>query len=93
MSSTIPSLFSAAEAEARFNAPVERNWQWRFNDHLEDASLAAIERRHGEAKAFLAELDAIPRDALTAGDRTDAEISSARSWSRPSTRSGSPSRS
>jgi uncharacterized protein (DUF885 family) len=74
---------------ARFNALVERNWQWRlreyptfatavgvndFNDRLEDASLAAIERRDGETKAFLAELDAIPRESLSEADRTDAEI-------------------
>jgi uncharacterized protein (DUF885 family) len=64
---------------ARFNALVERNWQWRlreyptfatavgvndFNDRLEDASLAAIERRDG----------AIPRESLSEADRTDAEI-------------------
>jgi len=77
------------DAGARFAALVERNWQWRlreaptfatsvgvndFNDRLEDASLAAIERRDGETKAFLAELDAIPKETLSLEDRTDAEI-------------------
>jgi uncharacterized protein (DUF885 family) len=76
-------------AGARFAALVERNWQWRlhedptfatsvgvndFNDRLEDASLAAIERRDRETRAFLAELDAIPKEALSESDRTDAEI-------------------
>jgi uncharacterized protein (DUF885 family) len=88
MSSPPPSAASP-DAGARFAALVERNWQWRlredptfatsvgvndFNDRLEDASLAAIERRDGETKAFLADLDAIPKETLSEGDRTDAEI-------------------
>jgi uncharacterized protein (DUF885 family) len=79
----------ASDAGARFASLLVRNWQWRLredpafatsvgvnddNDRLEDASLAAIERRDRETKAFLAELDAIPKEALTAADRTDAEI-------------------
>ena len=84
-----PAPKTSSDAGARFADLVERNWQWRlrefptfatsvgvddFNDRLEDASLAAIERRDGETKAFLAELDAISKDALSAADRTDAEI-------------------
>jgi uncharacterized protein (DUF885 family) len=80
---------SSSDAGTRFASLVERNWQWRlreyptlatsvgvndYNDRLEDASLAAIERRDRETKAFLAELDAIPKEALGAADRTDAEI-------------------
>ncbi|HUD70669.1 MAG TPA: DUF885 domain-containing protein [Dongiaceae bacterium] len=76
-------------AGGRFADLVERNWQWRlresptyatsvgvndFNDRLDDLSLAAIERRDGETKAFLAELDAIPVGNLSEGDRTDAAI-------------------
>ena len=76
-------------ADARFADLLERNWQWRlreyptfatsigvndYNDRMEDASLAAIERRTGETKAFLATLDAIPVTALSTEDRTDAEI-------------------
>ncbi len=76
-------------AGARFADLVERNWQWRlresptyatsvgvndFNDRLDDVSLAAIERRDGETKAFLAELEAIPAADLSATDRTDAAI-------------------
>src|SRR5262245_66146516 len=86
--STPPSK-TASDAGARFADLVERNWQWRlresptfatavgvndFNDRLEDASLSAIERRDGETKAFLAELDAIPKEPLSEDDRTDAEI-------------------
>jgi uncharacterized protein (DUF885 family) len=80
---------SSSDAGTRFASLVERNWQWRlreyptlatsvgvndYNDRLEDASLTAIERRDRETKAFLAELDAIPKEALGAADRTDAEI-------------------
>jgi len=79
----------SGDAGARFAALVERNWQWRlredptfatsvgvndFNDRLDDASLAAIERRDADTKKFLAELDAIPKDSLSAADRIDAEI-------------------
>ncbi|HEV8198543.1 MAG TPA: DUF885 domain-containing protein, partial [Candidatus Polarisedimenticolia bacterium] len=79
----------SGDAGARFAALVERNWQWRlredptfatsvgvndFNDRLDDASLAAIERRDADTKKFLAELDAIPKEALSAADRIDAEI-------------------
>ena len=75
--------------DARFADLVERNWQWRlresptyatavgvndYNDRLEDLSPSAIERRDGEIKAFLAELDAIPAVELSASDRTDAGI-------------------
>ena len=88
-SASPPAPPASADAGARFADLVERNWQWRlreyptlatsvgvndFNDRLEDASLAAIGRRDGETKAFLAELDAIPKEALTEADRTDAEI-------------------
>src|SRR5262245_57248470 len=84
-----PPATSSSDAGTRFAALVERNWQWRlsedptfatsvgvndFNDRLEDASLTAIERRDGETKRFLAELDAIPKEALSTADRTDAEI-------------------
>jgi uncharacterized protein (DUF885 family) len=88
-SSPPPVSAGTKDASARFADLVERNWKWRlkedpafatsigvndFNDRLEDASLTAIERRDGETKAFLAELDAIPKEALSEGDRTDAEI-------------------
>ena len=88
-SASPPVADGSSDAAARFADLVDRNWQWRlreyptlatsvgvndFNDRLEDASLGAIGRRDGETKAFLAELDAIPKEALTAADRTDAEI-------------------
>src|SRR5262245_51466690 len=88
-SSSQPSATGSPDAGARFASLVERNWQWRlredptfatsvgvndYNDRLDDASLAAIERRDRETNAFLAELDAIPREALSGEDRTDAEI-------------------
>ena len=80
---------AAEGAGARFAALVEREWQWRlrefptfatavgvhdFDDRLEDASLAAWERRGRETEAFLAELDAIGRDGLDERDRVDYEI-------------------
>jgi uncharacterized protein (DUF885 family) len=79
----------ASDAAARFDELAERIWQWRlresptfatsvgvnsYNDRLEDASLAAIERRDRETQAFLAELAAIPAAELPERDRIDAEI-------------------
>jgi uncharacterized protein (DUF885 family) len=79
----------ARDAGARFADLVERHWQWRlredptfatsvgvndFNDRLDDASLGAVERRDRETKAFLAELEAVPKDGLPDADRTDADI-------------------
>jgi uncharacterized protein (DUF885 family) len=76
-------------AGARFAELVDREWAWRlrefptlatavgvhdFDDRLEDASLAAYARRDGETAAFLAELDAVDRAALSEPDRVDYDI-------------------
>jgi uncharacterized protein (DUF885 family) len=73
----------------RFGRLLEREWAWRlrefptlatavgvhdYDDRLEDASLAACERRDRETAGFLAELDAIDRAALSAADRVDYDI-------------------
>ena len=78
-----------AAAAARFVDLVEREWQWRLrefptfatavgvhddDDRLENASLAAWQRRHTETEAFLAELGGIARAELAPGDRVDFDI-------------------
>jgi len=80
---------ATADAAARFADLVEREWQWRLrefptfatavgvhddDDRLENASLAAWQRRHTETEAFLAELGGIARAELAPGDRVDFDI-------------------
>lgn len=84
-----PSSADEPEAARRFAALVDREWAWRlaefptlatvvgvhdYDDRLEDASLAAYERRDRETAAFLVELDAIDRAALGDADRVDYDI-------------------
>jgi len=84
-----PSGADDPEAARRFAALVDREWAWRlaefptlatavgvhdYDDRLEDASLAAYERRDAETAAFVAELEAIDRAALAEGDRVDYDI-------------------
>ena len=45
-----------------------------YDDRVSDISIAAMDRRAGEAQAFLARLEAISADALTANDRTNRAI-------------------
>jgi uncharacterized protein (DUF885 family) len=67
----------------------DREWQWRlrefptlatnvgvhdYDDRLEDASLAATARRVKESAAFLAELRAIDRSALSVDDQINYDI-------------------
>ena len=73
----------------RLHALFERTWQWeldesplmatalgdaRANDKWDDLSLAAFERRQAYRKAALAELAAIPRDALSPADRSHYDV-------------------
>ncbi|MDB5671923.1 MAG: hypothetical protein JWO25_2882 [Alphaproteobacteria bacterium] len=44
------------------------------DDRIDDLSLAAQDRRAAQAQAFLARLEAIPQDALSAGDRTNRAV-------------------
>ena len=89
VASVAGAVVAAGDAAARFAGLVEREWQWRlrefpvfatyvgvhdFDDRLEDASLAAWERRGRETEAFLAELDRIGRDGLDGRDRVDFDI-------------------
>jgi len=79
----------AADAAARFDDLVAREWQWRLresptlatyvgvhdsDDRLEDASLAATARRTKETEAFLAELATIDPLELPAAARVDYAI-------------------
>ncbi len=78
-----------AAAADDFAALLDEHWQWtltnypmfasrlgdkRFNDRWTDQSLAAIERRHEETRAFLARLYDIDRNALDAGDQLNYEL-------------------
>jgi uncharacterized protein (DUF885 family) len=45
-----------------------------YDDRIQDISLAADDRRAGEAAAFLARLDAIPESGLGAADRANRSI-------------------
>src|SRR3954470_14572131 len=45
-----------------------------YDFQLDDPSLAAQDRRAGEAKALLARLNAIPEDALSPADRVNQAI-------------------
>jgi uncharacterized protein (DUF885 family) len=80
---------AARPAAARLADLIDREWSWRleefpllatsvgvheYDDRLEDASAAAEERRAEATRAFLAELDAIDAQALSAADRIDAGI-------------------
>ena len=47
---------------------------YRYNDRLSDASLAAIAREHAEADAYLARLKAIPTDGMPEQDRLSHEL-------------------
>ena len=78
-----------ADAGERFAELVDREWAWRlrefpvfatsvgvheYDDRLEDASLAASARRDAETRAFLVELDAVDRAALSPADQVDYDI-------------------
>jgi uncharacterized protein (DUF885 family) len=45
-----------------------------YDDRIEDISLAAADRRAGEAAAFLARLDSVPDAGLSAADRANRAI-------------------
>ena len=57
------------------NNPLQatRLGERRRDDQLDDASLAAADRRASEVEAFAARLDAIPDAGLEPGDATDGE--------------------
>jgi uncharacterized protein (DUF885 family) len=78
-----------AGSDPAFLDLAEREWRWRlrefpllataagvhdYDDRLADESLAAYARRDAETRAFLAELQAIDRAALSAPRRTDYDI-------------------
>lgn len=78
-----------AEAEADFKALLDDHWEWtlsnnpmlasslgdrRFNSQWQDQSLAAHERRHGEAREFLQRVYAIERSALSESDQLNYEL-------------------
>jgi len=89
LAASLATPLAASDAGDRFQNLVDRQWQWTlrefptfatsvgvhdYDDRLGDASLAAVERRDRETRAFLAELDAIPVADLSPADQVDAAI-------------------
>src|SRR6476661_9431409 len=80
---------TADEAAARLHDLFKREWELRlqedplfatsvgrheYDDRLPSASFADLERQVGESRAFLAELGAIDRSELPAGDQVNYDI-------------------
>jgi prolyl oligopeptidase len=78
-----------ADATSDFNTLLDEHWQWtlknspvmasimgdrRYNREWGDSSLAAIEERHKETRAFLRRAYAIDRDGLSAEDQLNHEL-------------------
>lgn len=58
------------------NSPISATYQgdYRYNDKLDDASLAGIAREHAEEDAYLAKLQAIPTDGMADSDRLSHDL-------------------
>ena len=80
---------AAATSAEDFHRLLDEHYQWLlrenptyatvlgtrdYDDRLRDISPAARERRTGEARAFLARIDAIPAEALPEADRVNRAI-------------------
>ena len=80
---------AAAAPSEEFNQLLQDHYAWLLRENptyatalgvrehdakIEDLSLAAADRRAGEAQAFLARLDRIPEAGLSAGERTSRAI-------------------
>jgi len=80
---------ASADPAGDFHSLVGEHWQWRlqsdpvlasslgdrrWNQEWEDISIAAIERRHQEARDFLRRLRLINSGALTDSDRLNHEL-------------------
>ncbi|WP_156679540.1 DUF885 domain-containing protein [Sphingomonas profundi] len=80
---------AAATPADDLNRLIERHWAWylknnpvmatrlgerRYDDQLDDLSLAGMDRRAAEAKGFVARLDAIPDASLTPAQRGNKAI-------------------
>ena len=80
---------AAAAPATDLAAVIDAHWQWvldnnpvfassqgdrRGDGKLDDNSLAATDRQAGEAKAFIARLDAIPDAGLDAAEKTNKAI-------------------
>ena len=86
---TLAPAWSNADAGADFEALLDEAWQWqlaaaplfasrlgdrRYNRLWPDSSVAAIERRHQQRRAFLRRLYAIPRVELSDADQLNYEL-------------------
>lgn len=73
---TLHAMFDRVWDENMREYPGWATWvgDHRFDDRLEDASLAAQDRRFGVAQQRLEEVLAIPRDALHATDRVSLDL-------------------
>jgi hypothetical protein len=73
---TLHAMFDRVWDENIRECPGWATWvgDHRFDDRLEDASLAAQDRRFGVAQQRLEEAFAIPRDALHAMDRVSLDL-------------------
>ena len=67
--------------DERWEALMKLNPEWgtylgdhRYGDRLHDASLATEAAEFAAARRYLMQLQALPRDALTASDRTSREV-------------------
>ena len=69
-------MFDRVWDEAMREYPGWATWvgDHRFDDRMDDASLAAQDRRFGVAQQRLKEALAIPRDALNATDRVSLDL-------------------
>ena len=58
------------------NSPIGATYQgdYRYNDLLDDASLAAVAREHAEEDSFLAKLKAIPTEGMPESDRLSHDL-------------------
>jgi len=85
----LSSAASFADANGDFATLLDEHWEWRmanspvmasrlgdrrYNDQWPDDSLAAIEERHAETRAYLTRVYAIERTALSTEDQLNYEL-------------------